>query len=504
MAASQNNKREAAWSIWRQRGRRFATGANVCVSVVLALLFTLMVDYLAYRYYAHWNVSSKKYYDLSDRTKSLISSLKADVNVLVYFRKSHELSDEVKNLLREYDYEAARFRPRRLRIDFVDPDRDLTRARELAQKFDLTDANVVVFTSGGRTKYVEAKEIADYELTFDKNGPVKKRGGFKGEQVFSSAIQSVVQVSSPVVYFLTGHGEHDITDYNEQSGYSSLARFLRRDNVDVRQLQPGENRGIPEDCSALVIAGPRKKFSDGEIDMVSTYLNKSGRLLLLADPGTRSGLEKLFEEWGVRIGQGVVVGYTITGRELVITEYGDHPITRSLKNVTTMFYMPRSVEPTTPNESKQTAQPDKPRVTVLASNTKEGWEESDAKQRPARFDAGIDRRGPISVAVAVEKGLIGDIDVEIKPTRIVVIGDSYFVSNAGLKSAIGGNIDFFMNAMNWLVAREALLAIGVKTPDELHLDMNHDQMRIAFIIIIGAIPSLVAFAGFIVWLGRRR
>jgi len=501
---SQDGRKEAKWSIWRQRGRRFATGANVCVSVVLALLFTLMVDYLAYRYYAHWNVSWKKYYELSDRTKSLIASLKTDVDVLVFFRKSSELSDEVRNLLREYDYEAAKFRPRRLRIDFVDPDRDLTRARELAQKFDLTDANVVVFTSGGRTKYLEANEMGDYELAFDQNGPVKKRKGFRGEQVFSSAIQSVVQASSPVVYFLTGHGEHGIADYTEQSGYSSLARFLRRDNIDVRQLRLGEIRSIPEDCSALVIAGPRKKLSAGEIDMVSTYLNKSGRLLLLADPGTQIGLEKLLEEWGVRLGQGIVIGYTITGRELVVTEYGDHPITKNLKNVTTMFYMPRSIESTAPNESARTAQPDKPRVTVLASNTKEGWEETDTKQRPARFDAGIDRRGPVPVAVAVEKGLVGDIDVEIKPTRIVAVGDSYFVSNAGLKSAIGGNIDFLMNAVNWLVAREALLAIGVKTPDELQLNMNRDQMRIAFLVIIGAIPSLVAFAGIIVWLGRRR
>ena len=46
--------------------------------------------------------------------------------------------------------------------------------------------------------------------------------------------------------------------------------------------------------------------------------------------------------------------------------------------------------------------------------------------------------------------------VPIIANRVVVIGDSDFVSNAALT---GGNSDFFMSALNWLLERAELMAI---------------------------------------------
>ena len=200
----------------------------------------------------------------------------------------------------------------------------------------------------------------------------------------------------------------------------------------------------------------------------------------------------------------VVVGLTLTGRELVVTRYGDHPITRNLGKVATTFYMPRSVEPLAPKHVAQSVQADKPRVAVLASNTRDGWAELDLNQNPPKFDAGVDRPGPVPVAVAVEKGPVRGIEVEIKPTRMVVVGDSYFVSNGALRGGSGGNLDLFMRALNWLLERESLAAIAPKIPGELRLDMSRKQMRTTFLIIVGGVPAAVALAGFVVWLKRRR
>jgi ABC-type uncharacterized transport system involved in gliding motility auxiliary subunit len=500
-----NDKATAKRSIWRQRGKRFATGLNVFASIAMAATITVMVNYLSITYYAHRDFSWRHHYELSDKTKSLIAGLDNNVEVLVFFRNGHELYSDVRNLLKEYEYEAAKAKRPKLEISFVDPDRDLARTREMKQKYDLTDANVVVFSSGGRRKYVDAQDVMEYELKFDDKGrPIRKNVAFRGEQVFSSAIQSVVQNSSPVVYFLTGHAERSINDYGEQSGYSTVARAMRRDNIEIKPLQLAESREIPADCSALVIAGAEKRFSGAEIDILAGYLNKGGRLLLMLDPSVTIGIERLMEDWGVKLGQGVVVGRTLTGGDLVVTEYGDHPITKNLLRITTEFFMPRPVEPIQASDTSLPTQPDKPRVSVLAANTKEGWVENDPSQRPPRYDPGIDRRGPVPVAVAIEKGLLNGIDVQIKPTRIVVIGDSYFVSNGGLKKAIGGNMDFFMSSVNWLVSREALLAIGPKPPGELRLDMNRRQTRTAYIIIIGAMPLAAACIGLLVWQRRRQ
>ena len=497
------DERKAGGSIWANRTRRLASRLNVGTALLLAALVLGMLNYVAYRYLdVRWDVSSRGYYRLSDKTRSLLRSINGTVHVAALFQRGSPHFDDVRNLLREYEYEAAAAKSVKLDIEFVDPDRDLARARELARKYDVSEPNVVIFDLDGRRKYVAAADLVDYEVTLEKDRAYKRMTGFKGEQAFSSAIQSVVEATTPTVCFLMGHGEHDIDDSSQQSGYSKLARALRRDNIDVLQILLAQYRGVPTNCSALIVAGPTRSFSQAEVDMLSEYLNKNGRVLFMLDAATATGLDKLLETWGVRVGSDVVVGLTLTGRELVVANYGNHPVTRLLHKVTTMFYTPRSVEPAWSEDSA--ARGDKPRVSVLALSTKAGWAEADLAQNPPRFDPETDRRGPIAIAVACEKGLRSDIRVEVKPTRLVVVGDSAFVSNGALASGIGGNIDFFLSAVNWLIEREALMAIAPRTPGELHLDMNRQQLTVAALVMVAAAPALAVIVGFLVWLRRRQ
>jgi hypothetical protein len=194
------------------------------------------------------------------------------------------------------------------------------------------------------------------------------------------------------------------------------------------------------------------------------------------------------------------VGLTLTGRELVVTEYGKHPIAKALSRVTTMFYMPRSILPTAEAEGSTE---DRPRVTALAGSTREGWGESDLSQSPPRFDAGVDRPGPVPVAVAVERGPVEGMDVQLRPTRMVIVGDSDFVSNGALAGGMGGNKDFFLSALNWLLEREELMAVAPKVPGELRLDMDPGRMRAAFLLIVAVPAGLAAVLGLIVWQRRK-
>jgi ABC-type uncharacterized transport system involved in gliding motility auxiliary subunit len=503
-SAITDDRKEGHKTIWRHRGRRIVTGLNVGASMVLAGLVLVLVNYLFSMYFLHADLSSARYYSLSDKTKKLIGSLKDKMRIVAFFQQSNDLADDVRNLLKVYELEADRMGQPRLRIEVIDPDRDLARARDLKQKFELDEPNVVVFESGGRKKYVSAKDIMDYQTSISPEGrPESKKIAFKGEQVFSSAIQSVTQASRPVVYFLTGHGERDISDYNRHSGYSAIARTLRRDNIEIKSFNLSERHSVPDDCSVVVIAGPSKKFSGDEAGFLSKYLERHGRLFVLLDPEVTTGLEPLLSQWGVKVGSGVVLGITITGRELVVRRYGDHPITRGLKNITTLFYMPRPVEPESAEVANAETPADRPRATVLASNTKEGWLETNMKESPPRFDPKTDRQGPVAIAVAVEKGPVTGIEVELKPARVVVTGDSLFVSNGALSSGVGGNEDFFMSAMNWLLEREALMAISPKIPGELRVEMDRDRLRILFLLVAVVMPGGFALIGLMVWLRRR-
>lgn len=505
---AEENK-QAKKSIWRQRRRQFATGLNVCASVVLAAILMLLVNYLAGNYLIfHHDISSRDYYDLSGKTRQLIASLRGDINIFAFWGQNDSLYGEIRNLLKEYEYEAIKNTSLNLRVELVDPNRDLARIKELKQKYDLETPNVVVFDVNGRRKYVEKEDIFDYGINFnqDEGRFSRQRVAFRGEQAFSSAIQNITAEGVPVVYFLTGHGECDINDYKRGSGYSTIAKIMRRDNIEIRRLLLAKRQDVPADCSALIIAGPDRKFSQIEIDHLSTYLKKNGRIFFLIDPAVKTGLEPLLYEWGIQLKSGVAVGLTLTatGRQLVVTQYGDHPITKSFRNMATIFYMPRAIQLITTGEPAEAVQADKPRVTVLAANTKDGWLETNLNENPPRYEPGIDMPGPVPVAVAIEKGLVSGIEVEIKPTRIVVVGDSCFVSNGGIKDEVGGNIDFFMSALNWLLERKALIAIAPKIPNEIHIGMSRKQRQLTYLTIVGGLPALIGLLGGLVWLKRRR
>lgn len=489
--------------IWRHRRRRLLTGTNVLVAVLLAALLTAMVNGIAARYYTRWDVSRKGYYELSDKSRGLVAGLEGAVRVLVFFQRSHQHYEDVKALLKEYTYAASRNDGLTFDVEFIDPDRDLARVRAVARDYEVDEPNIVVFESAGRRKYVEADAVTEYDTRLE--GGVIKRTlkAFAGEQVFSSALHTVMQPVKPVVYFLAGHGERDIDDYSETLGYSGIARVLRRDNLEVRALVPAAEGGLPDDCDLLVIAGPVQQLSQREKDLIAAYLAGHGRVLAMIDPGTDPGLAALFGAWGVRLGREVVVGMTMTGRELVVTNFGEHPVTDNLRNVVAMFYRPRVVEALSLANGDAGAAEDRARVSELASNTAAGWAEADLKQYPPRFDEGVDRRGPVSLAVAVEKGSLSGLDVEIEPTRLVVIGGSAFVSNGALKTGVGGNVDFFMNAVNWLLERETLLAIAARSPGIIEHGLSRGRIQLLFLLTSALVPAAVALVGLVIWWKRR-
>jgi ABC-type uncharacterized transport system involved in gliding motility auxiliary subunit len=500
------SEKPAGLNVWRYRGRRVATGLNVLVSLLLAAAALGMVNYLGQRYVARWDLSRRDYYRLSERTLGLIDSLSEPVTVVAFFQRSHVLFDDVRSLLKEYEYAAAAAgRSDRFRVELVDPDRDLSRTRELAREYGVQAPNVVVFRCAGRSKFVEPKDMAEYHyLLKDGRSVEKKKVGFLGEQAFSSAILSVAQSARPVVYFLTGHGERSIDDYSKMRGFSDAARMMRRDNMDVKPLVMAETGGLPADASLVVVAAPDRAISQAERDMLAAYADRGGRVLVLLATRSDGGLRDWLARWGVRVGDDTVAGLSLTGRDLLVRDFGDHPMTSRLKDLTVMFYGPRSVEPLDGAAQGPGTPPDRPRVTVVARSTAEGWAEQSTDQQPPVFDEGQDRRGPIGVAVASEKGSAAGVDVQIKPTRLVVMGDCDFVSNGGLASGVGGNVDFFLACVNWLVEREALMAILPRIPGELRVDMTPERWRLAYAIALGGVPMAVLALGALVALARRR
>lgn len=478
----------------RETRWRAASGLHALAAVALAALLAAMVNHLAYRHYVRRDVSQLQFYQLSDKTRLLLGSLSNRVDVTMLFDVNHQSFEDADNLLKEY----AQACPH-LRVERVDPVRDVARATERARQLEVTQGNVVVFSCEGRRKVVTSADLVNMDYTPALRGGPAEVVDFKGEQAFSSALQSVTQGRRPVVYFLKGAGERELADRDPRTGYSNLKREIEADNIDVRTLDIGDHPLLPADAQALVIAGPRRRLAAPVVEQLRKYLAHDGRVLVLLESGVESGLEPLLEEWGIGVNRKAVVDSTrtLSGYDLFVSDFRPHPITRALAGSTCIFYLPRVVEPL--------AQPgpedaDRPRAQSLCQSTPESWAEADLDQRPLRYDPARDTPGPLSLAVAAERKGPSSLDVSVQTTRLVVLGDADFAGNG---PASGGNYDFFLSALNWLVNREDLIAIAPKPVQEMRLTMNEAQLRWLFWAVVAGLPGLVALAGLLVWWRRR-
>ncbi len=472
------------------RLRRWAMVAHLAVAGFLACAIFVMLNYLSMRHYVrlHWNRDPVA--QLSEKSLRLLRSVADDIRIIALLRPANEAYHNVSILLQEY----AAASPS-VSVEFVDPDRDLARTEQLAGQYRLGDSECVVFHIGERHQTVAATDLIEY--VYPTGDTEKPKRSFRGEPLFSSSIYALTQATRPVVHFIQGHGERSPNDFDRRTGYSHIAARLRDENLDVEVLNLGETKSVPSRCALMIIAGPTQTFAPFEIALIRDYLDRKGRLLLLLDARSNMGLEPLLLEWGAVLGNDIVVDETrtLSGRELYITAYPAHPITEPLQNLASVLFLPRSIRP-----RPFTAGGDKPIVSALATCSPQGWAELDPDDVSMHFDSQVDIPGPVPVAVAIERGPVPGVHVQIRPTRLVIIGDSAFASNGGL---MGANADLFMNSVNWLLDRKELLAISPKTYESLRLVMDAHQLRQLFWAVGVFLPGLVAALGLsVVW--RRR
>ena len=236
-------------------------------------------------------------------------------------------------------------------------------------------------------------------------------------------------------------------------------------------------------------------------DALDRFLNKGGRLFLLLNYQSRTGLERLLSKWGVEFGTGVVVDEkeSRSNSSVIIAKYGAHPVVGALSQARLPLQMilPR---PILKRAGPQGA--DAPQVVELATSSEDGIAVNDVQNGVPRPNPATDPHGAIPVMIAVEKGSIKDVNLDRGSTRMIVTGDSYFLGNKLIEAA--ANRDFAWHAINWLLDRSQLLGgIGPRKITEYTLTVTQGQMTNMRWLVLAGIPGGVLLLGLLVWFRRR-
>jgi hypothetical protein len=487
----------------RKKIRRLRIGFNVLAQIVLVLFLVAMVNSIAFKHYARWDFSRDQKYALSDKTKRLLDTLKSKMRITVFFPPTTPITTDVQNLLTEYQYAGKG----KIDIEHIDPERNLSRAKELFDKYKVvTDEPLLVVDYEGRNKTVKASEMADIDQSGMALGEGPRVAAFKGEQAITSAMIDLVEGKKKTLGYVLGHKEPALT---EGSAISVLKTFIENENIQFKELNLLDLDAIPEDVKTVMIIGPQYDFSDREMKLLRNFWDKQGRILLLLDPAAKTPkLDAFVSELGVKVNDDRLMVFLRTGiQELALTRdvqarfLGDSPITRRLADVRALFLG---------GTSSLTLEPDRARVAniriePLIQAEKGYFAETDYNtdnQAKLQADAKRDDNTQITIGAAIEKGGSADERVQLNSSRLVVVSTATFVQDNAITQDQQG-LDFMSGSVNWLLSREQLIGIAPKVSKPLTFSLNGDALaRLRWIVLV-FMPLIPAVIGTVVWWQRR-
>jgi ABC-type uncharacterized transport system involved in gliding motility auxiliary subunit len=456
-------------------------GANVAFMILIVFGIVILIEAISSRHSFLLDLTRNQRFTLSDQTQKVLKALEKDVNVIAFFSLEQGNREALEDLLKRYANVSSR-----IKYEFVDPDKNPGRARSYEIK---SYGTVVLETAEKQEKTLESSEEA-----------------------LTNALVKVTRKGKKVVYFLKGHGEHDLGN-TEKTGYSLVKKAIEDENYEVKDLLLMQQQSVPEDASALILGGPQKDLVPAELDSLKAYIQRGGNVLFMLDPDQAPGMTSFLKEYGIILGDNLIIdtfsrifgaGYDMP----VASAYQNHPITENF-NVATFFPVARSVQVEDPLPEGVTGQ-------TLASSSPQSWAETNKKELQrgsAEFNNESDLQGPVPLAAVVTIDVTTknsaeksngekDNDRKQKKARLVVFGDSDFASNAYM--GLSGNTDLFLNTVSWLAEEEGLIAIRAKNPEISPLLLTAFQGRFAFILSLILLPLVVVITGVMVYVNRRK
>jgi ABC-type uncharacterized transport system involved in gliding motility auxiliary subunit len=479
------------------------------VKVVLAAIILVLVNYLGFKWFAHKDLSESQFYTLSPKTKDVLNKLDSPLHIYTFLNEaSPGQVEQIGNLLKEYQSAAGK----NIIVEKIDPVYDPKRAKELQDQlhFDGNDHLIIL-----QYKKEQTPRFVKQEDLYDMNPMSGQVIGFKGEQQLTSAITALIEGKSSKVYFTEGHGEHSVHDTTTVRGYGNVAALLKNDNVEATSINLGQKGEVPDDAEAVIIAGPSIAFSQFDADALDKYLAKNGKLMVLMDPYVTLGpLDAVLQKYGIKYEDDLVLYRvtTATGGQTTLPLAFIYQGGFSAQPITTKFaqaglqmgiYDARSI---TLPPANATA-PSKTQFLLQTDQTAWGWI---SKSGPAPVDPKdlvynkvTDIPGPVTIAAQYDGGMTTDpaTKATMFATRIVAVGAAKFLEN---DSADTVSANFFTNAVDWLVKKNAVLDIAPKKPMQYGVSLSGMSYNTVVWCAAVFVPGAALLLGLMTWFSRRK
>ncbi len=430
--------------------------ASLCLFVIILLAV------LSQRYPLTFDWTQANRNSLRAESRAILDALPGAIKMTGFITGDNTLRGAMQQLVGRYQ------RHRHdVQLELIDPQQQPA----LAEQFEVTRQGELVIDYQGRRQHVQ-------QLS---------------EAAVSTALSHLARPSDRWIAYLDGYGKR-LFQGKKRTDFQQLSIHLESLGLKLRPLILSGKAILPGNISLLVIPHLDKTLPPQAARLINLYLQQGGNLLWFADPGSEGRAGSVADALGIHIEAGLLIdpANRIAGKRapefIQVKGFAEHPISAGLNGPV--------VFPTAASLSWQA--PAGWHTHGIASSPLRSWRETGDIMSTVRFDAGQDSPGPADITVAMQRPKPQNKGEQ----RVVVIGDSDFISNAYL--GLGANRTFATNIFNWLSADDALT--GLSAIGAADLEFNPTPLNKA-VIALGApiaLPLVLFGIGIFHWHRRRR
>ncbi|MFY7818281.1 MAG: hypothetical protein ACOVRB_07955 [Akkermansiaceae bacterium] len=497
---------------------RWSIGTLSLLQIASLLIIVVMANFLSSYYFLKRDLSRGEDYSLSQWTRGLLESEPLQsrsnpVKFIVAFRRSTPITERVRVLADEY----ARLSHQKIVIERLDPVRNVDRALQIAETYNLAANSGVINRDdlviidarpnpesqatkddSAHIRFVTQEQMVLYENNDGKTA--RRMSAFRGEDMLTTGLLSAIEGKPRIVYFLAD--KSDFQTEVEGNAWTVMRDCLLSQNILPVPIKMSELDQIPADAAGLIIAAPRYDFTPEEITKLSEYWNRpaSNMMVILRAQQTPDHLRSFLREHGVTPRRDQIV--TSKGKNLIYrvdaSFTSGFEFTRDFWGKSTSFDgISSSLEVREGAEDliNRRISPFK-----LLESAPHYWGETNSIAKEPSFSELEDRTGPLTLAAAVIRGAASDDRFAAKASRMIVISNGSFLDPAALRTE---NVDFFNACSNWLVGREEMSGTGPRKLITYKLPIMASQATLINRINLFFLPAAVLVWSLFLWNARR-
>lgn len=472
------------WSIVNYGAKKtvFSAGFTVTVACVIAAV-NIAANYLP-ESVKSFDITDNHIYSITDTTKGVLDNLDQDITVyLLNSEKSAEIT--IKTMLTRYQAYS-----KKIKVEYKSQ-KDYPNFVSGFTQDTLADNSMIV-VCGDRYTTINYNDCFESEIdytTYQEN-----RTGYDGEGQLTSAISYVTSSDLPKVYVITGHQELDLS--------ANVLANIKKENVEVENINLMNYDAVPEDAASIIISGPVVDYSKEDTEKIKSYLSAGGHAVILTALSDEDmpNFKSILSDYGVTMADGAVFDSNQNNYYqypfYILPEIKSHAITADLYKGKRYILMPQAVGFVVEEDDKL---PEGVTATALLTSSDTSYSKADVKNMSTYDKEEGDVDGPFDLGVYLEK-----TNDDKTTTKIVAFGCEYLLDDEFDARVSGANVKLFTSAISNLVDHESSVSIPSKSYEYGTIMVNRSMVVFGGLVVTLLIPLTILVIGIIIWAKRRK